>query len=1100
MVQKRWELYQENSLLARRIAEELAIRPLIAQILINRGVATIDEAKQFFETELVHLWDPFLFTAMDSAVDRLLRGIEKNEKIVIFGDYDVDGITGTSLLWRVLTHAGARVDYYIPDRSEGYGMNPAAVQRLAQGGYTLIVTVDNGISCYAEVELANSLGVDVIITDHHEPPELIPRAYAVINPKVPGSGYPFPYLAGVGVGFKFCQAVALRLKSDELMQYIIEQLDLVTLGTIADIVPLVGENRIIAANGLKRITHSENPGIRALIQVAEIEGKEINAGHVGFVLGPRINAIGRMDNPCLGVELLTTHDPQYATELADQLNQANRKRQMMEEVILKSAVEKIEQERLYEGFGLVLASDEWHHGIIGIAASKLVDRYYRPTILISIHEGIGKGSARSIRGLNLYEALHHCQEHLIGFGGHDMAAGLSIHIDQIKPFTEAFQRYVESVLKPEDLIPYVKVDAAVQIEELDFGLLDELQRLEPHGPGNSRPILELQRVAHEHNLVGANRDHLKLQVMMGDHKVGGIGFGMGRRSQELQENPEIDVIFQLERNHWQGRDYLQMMLTDLRPAELCYSERLFIHAEKYLQGSSSGLDRLEPTERIRRRKELAETSDVELVQNIRHSLHFANSVQRKEFEETLFHSLLLGKSQLMVDRSGWGALQTMWIFGAYQSLRWGRATVILCSTRSRVEWHYQQMQSTLQQLGLVMHKATGSLTRAETLQLMRDMSEGEIDILLTTPAYLETHLDKYKLLKDRVGFFALDGADELDAPADFGASYPGLTEWMVAPGHPSVLITTTSPEELTIETIQTCLAINEVVRVDELWSQPICVDRRRQSGRDAYLAEVLANGEKSLIWVYSRQAAVEVATRLRSLLPGKGVLYYHEGLRWVDQEEIYRLFQMGEAQILVATNTFGGLDIADIRHIFFYHLSTDEATFFRQCRLGVWDRQTPQIHLLYQETDQASYEALLSLRAPERERLVKIYVILQKLAGSAGVLHLSPERLAREFDLRAGENDRLAMDHALEIFAELRLLDLEEEDGLCIIRMLPKPKQKLDLSSSIRYNEGIVDKNVFHAFCQVALDGSTAMIMERFILPVFPERYGVKEVNHNELS
>lgn len=1083
MMRKRWELYRENSLLARRIAGELGLQPLTAQLLINRGIETVPEAKQFFATELIHLQDPFLFSAMELAVERLLRAIQRGEKAVIFGDYDVDGITGTSLLWRVLTRMGARVDYYIPDRSEGYGMNPEAVQRLAQGGYTLIVTVDNGISCYAEVELANSLGMDVIITDHHEPPERIPPAYAVINPKTADCGYPFPYLAGVGVGFKLCQALAMRLRSDELMQYIIRQLDLVTLGTIADIVPLVGENRVIAANGLRRITDSGNAGVRALIRVAELEGKAINAGHVGFMLGPRINAIGRMDNPCLGVELLTTEDPEQAMALAEKLNQANRKRQMLEEVILQSAVEMIGRDRLAERPGLVLASEEWHHGIIGIAASKIVERYYRPTILISVHEGIGKGSARSVRGLNLYEALRHCREYLIGFGGHEMAAGLSIHPDQIKPFTEAFQRYVESVLAPEDLIPFVKVDAVMGAEELEFALLDELERLEPHGPGNPRPVLQLRRVAHEHSLVGANRDHLRLQVLAGQRKVGGIGFGMAGRSQELQENPLIDLIFQLERNHWQGRDYLQLMLNDLRPAELSLAERLFARAEVYLQ--VSGEEELpHPGERERRRAELAQEADAELVETIGRVLRFAEPIEGHRYGTDIFQKLLAGENLLLVSGSR-RAEQLVWTYGAYQALRWGRTTVILCPTRGAAERRELQMRRRVQQLGLRLYLATGSLNGLAKIRLTEAVREGELDILLTTPAYLEANLATDKLLQERVGFLVLDDLPEFQSHAGLCTAYPRLCEWMAAPAHPSVLVTAPAGDEAAAAVLRGQLKINAVFALDEDKARRSCVDHRGIADREAYIRGILARGEKSLVWVHSPAAAVRVAKLIQT--ERNGVLYYHEGLPGCDRDEAVRLFRAGEAAALVATGALTVDDIADIRHVFLYHLSWDGTAFLRQCGAAGLDGEQAWIHLLYGKEDQTAQEALLLPRAPERERLVKIYLVLERLAGGAGVIRLSSERLQREFGLQGDMTGRSGIDHALQILAELGLLEEREEDGQRLIQMLPKPKQKLDLSSSIRYNEGIADKNAFNGFSEAALRWSADMISERILRSVFPE-------------
>lgn len=573
MRSKRWEVIESNQGLAKNLADELGLGMITAQLLVNRGVRNRREAESFFALNLEDLHDPYLFSAMEKAIDRLLTGLENAEKIVIFGDYDVDGITGTSLLFKVFRQLSTSVDYYIPDRSEGYGLNKDIVQRLALSGYTLIVTVDNGISSLEEVELANSLGMEVIITDHHEPPKDLPAASAILNPKLKNSGYPFAQLSGVGVAFKLCQALALKIKRSQLTELVENQLDLVALGTVADIVPILGENRVIVTLGLKQFSTTANLGLQCLLQVANLEDKKINTGHLGYLLGPRINAIGRLDNPMFGVELFTTPQLARATELANKLDQANRKRQLIEETILQQAIEMIEKADLNTSAAIVLASAEWHPGVIGIVASKLVDKFYRPTILIALKNGVGKGSARGIKGLDLFQALNHCQKHLMSYGGHEMAAGLTISPEKVAEFSQAFRDFVNQKLTPTDFVPLLKIDLEVDLSDLNFDLLAEVERFEPHGFGNGKPTFVVREVAHQGRIVGSTKEHLRIKTFKNNQQVMGIGFGLAVKQKVLKSSSKIDIAFTLNRNIWQERVYLQMSLLDLVAAEV-YGEEL----------------------------------------------------------------------------------------------------------------------------------------------------------------------------------------------------------------------------------------------------------------------------------------------------------------------------------------------------------------------------------------------------------------------------------------------------------------------------------------------------------------------------------------------
>lgn len=1076
MVVKRWEYREVDQIAARKIAAKLGLSMITAQILVNRGITTVEEAQEFFQLDLDHLLDPFLLHDMEIAINRLVQGFQKGERMVIFGDYDVDGITGTSTLYRVFKKVGANVDYYIPDRSEGYGLNEDAVRRLAQSGYTLILTVDNGISCLKEVEVANAVGIDVIITDHHEPPEKVPNAVAVINPKLECCQYPFPELAGVGVGFKLCQALAQRLNSPALANYVLEQLDLVTLGTIADIVPLVKENRVIAANGLKMIEKTKNPGLRELIKVSGLQDRTISAGHIGFGLGPRINAIGRIDNPILGVELFTTDNREYATELAEKMDQANRKRQMIEEKIMNQAVEMIEAGGLNQSHGIVLASPDWSAGVIGIVASKLVERYYRPTILIAIQEdGIGKGSARGIRGIHLYDALNFCGEYLNGYGGHEMAAGLSVNADQIDVFRQAFQKYAEKVLTSNDLVPYIKIDAEVQMNNLDFTLLNELEKLEPHGMGNARPLFAIRKVAHQHRLVGSLEEHLKIDVSNGKKRISGIGFRMADKVSELKVNQKIDVTFSLERNVWQGRESLQMVLSDLKGTEISYVEELYEQAEMSLHRPiNRWFTQEELIDGQKRRQLLSELTDQESLHQLGDFLmedfHLSSSTPETDDlpdsenvptqVNELLQLLFAGKNILRVSSNHYKNLLEMMTYVFYQGIRNQKITCILYPHRGMVENQYKLLKRYIPGLGMRIYRSSNLLTFQEQSELNQVLESGELDLLLTTPEYLEVYLDKFKLLRGYIRFLVIE---EVEQFGSFTKEYiSNLSDQL---DQPQILSTTTQGIQAFQEELVDRFELDDVLVDTDRWTNLQVIDQRKVRKKDAYLTQLLHKQGKLLVFVNSPEMSIVLAQRLRQSVPEleEKILFYHERLSYQEQLKIEADFKQSKIKVLVSTQAFGLMQIPDIRHIVIYHLSSHQREFLQQIRMGTLDGQHRWVHLMYGVDDQKLVQKVLDRVGPGRELLVKIYLLLQKLTDAKDQIRLSPHKLAESFG-----TERESVLIGLKVFEELELLQIEEERSQFVVKLLPKPKQKLDLYSSIMYNEGTLDKKYFNEFCQMA--------------------------------
>lgn len=507
----RWLLRPGDHEASRRLAEALGVTPVTAQVLLNRGHLTPAGARRFLEAPLEALSDPESIVDVPRAATRLSRAIETGETITIYGDYDADGVTATTILTRGLASLGGRVEWYVPSRfTEGYGLNSAALERIHSGGSRLVVAVDCGVTATDEIALAAASGQEIIVVDHHEPGPALPPALAVMDPKRTDAESPFREYSAAGLAFQLLRAVRKRLGRAGFPE---ECLDLAALGTIADVVPLVDDNRILARAGLRQMLIAPTTGIAALIRVGGISG-EITSRHVGFSLAPRINAAGRLGDAGQAVRLLLTDDPAEAEGIATTLDGENRSRQQLCDQILTQAIEEVERQRLHEAPAIVLAGDGWHAGVIGIVASQLVERYYRPVVLMAVAEGVGKGSARSISAFHMVDALAGCADLLIRFGGHAMAAGLTIAADRIPDFAARFTEAASGRLRPEDLVPQIAVDAEVKLSNVTDVLAHELGALAPFGAGNPEPLLAARGLQAVSTRVMGDGLHLR----MGDRK------------------------------------------------------------------------------------------------------------------------------------------------------------------------------------------------------------------------------------------------------------------------------------------------------------------------------------------------------------------------------------------------------------------------------------------------------------------------------------------------------------------------------------------------------------------------------------------------------
>lgn len=554
----------------RTLAEELRIPFAIAQVLIDRNIDSREKAEAYFHPSLDLLHDPFLMDGMEKAVERILRGIAAEEKVLVFGDYDVDGTNGASMLYLFLREVGADVGYYTPDRiKEGYGVSHTGIDLAKAGGVTLFITIDCGITAVEQVAYANSLGMDIIICDHHEAGNVLPDAVAVLDPIKPGCNYPFKFLCGCGVGFKLIQAVAQQLGQEELVA---KYLDFVTLSITADIVPMTGENRILSRFGLQLINGDPRPGVKALLDTSGLRPGKIQTGQIVFILAPRINAVGRLGDAMRAVKLLTSTDPNEAADLAAVMEEENKNRRKLDEDTFLNAQQMADA--YYDGdepAAIVLHNGKWHPGVVGIVASRMVEKYYKPSIMMATVDGVAKGSARSISGFDVYKALKRCEDQIIQFGGHKYAAGLTVELARLDEFREAFNAAVRDLMTEELKTPEIRIDVELTFPDITPRFRMLLGEFAPFGPGNMRPVFLSRNleVVGTPRIVGKN--HLRFKVRQSGCVFDAIAFGMGDRLKQILGRKDLDLVYTVEENDWTpngtaapGETTPQLKIRDLR--------------------------------------------------------------------------------------------------------------------------------------------------------------------------------------------------------------------------------------------------------------------------------------------------------------------------------------------------------------------------------------------------------------------------------------------------------------------------------------------------------------------------------------------------------
>jgi single-stranded-DNA-specific exonuclease len=565
-MEKRWNILSCDETKKNALQELLKVNPVLCKILVQRGIETYEQARDFFRPSLSGLHDPWLMKDMDKAVERIIKAVNSNEKILVFGDYDVDGTTSVAAMYQFLKKIHSNLDFYIPHRyREGYGISKAGIDFAKENGFSLIISLDCGIKSVDLISYAKEHGVDFVVCDHHLPDDILPPAVAILNPKQKDCNYPYKELCGCGVGFKLISALApqFSLTDNDVFEY----LDLVATAIAADIVPMTGENRILAYHGLIKANKNPNHGIKALAQLSKLE-TTLNISNLVFMIAPRVNAAGRMDDAKKAVQMFVAESYDEALQYAELLHSDNTDRKEADSNITEEALAMInENESWKNNKSTLVFQSHWHKGVVGIVASRLIEHYYRPTIVLTQSGDFAAGSARSVPGFNLYEAIHACREHLLGYGGHFAAAGMTLELDQVNTFRTKFEEVVSSTINPEHLIPEIVIDAEISLRDINFSFFNILNQMEPFGPENLRPVFIVRNVLDTGYSKIVKEKHIRFSVKQHNTTITGIGFVLVDKFPLLQNGQPIDIVFKIGENEWNGEKSLQLRVIDIRLSE-----------------------------------------------------------------------------------------------------------------------------------------------------------------------------------------------------------------------------------------------------------------------------------------------------------------------------------------------------------------------------------------------------------------------------------------------------------------------------------------------------------------------------------------------------
>lgn len=1098
----RINLAAANPAAASRLASELELPQFIAATLVARGFDTVEKAQEFLNPSLERDWlNPYEIENMEAAVNRIEAAIKAGEHILVFGDFDLDGVSATTLMTRGLRECGARVTPFIPLRfEEGYGLSKAAIDRASACNPDLLVTVDNGIAAKNEVELLKERGIDVVITDHHEPADLVPVGVPVVDPKCGDN--PSSILAGAGVALKVVQAVGSRFGKPNLWR---ELIDLATLGTVADLMPMRSQNRALVGTGVRMINENPRPCIAALLGASGFSENPVTSSSLSFTIIPRLNAAGRMGNAQLALDLLLCDDFAEATHLSTELENVNTQRRTIEAELAEVASEQAEQ--VFKGQrALVVAGEGWHEGVKGIVASRLTNRYGVPSILFTIEGDEAHGSGRSVGDVNLFEAVSSCQDILTRFGGHHAAVGVTLPADKLPEFSERLCAYMDQ-LPPEEFIPRIEVDASVDLSELTLENVAKLDLLAPFGQENPSPhFLAHGVVISGGRAVGADKTHLSCTLTDGVNSLSSIMFHCPDVSGLLGCRCALDAVFELQIDVWRGRRSVKAVVSSLKPLSPCGALETCLGEDKeFVSGlvaaeddESQGEDVSDPIASESDRAMWQEYAQADPA-GFRAALvgAFLGEATLHESQQRTLDVLDAGNSALAIMGTGRGKSLIFHIHAVELALKQGKASLFVYPLRALVADQAFHLDRTLGSFGIRSEVLTGASTPEERAAVMAALSSGQVDIVLTTPEYLAFHASDFAATGS-IGFVVVDEAHHVGtSKAGFRPFYAQLGESVAALGSPQVLAVTATANSDIEECVRSSFGIApECVVIDNHERANLSVvDQRNIKKRERYLVNLVAQGEKTLIYVNSRMETIALTRSLRKQEPHIASLigFYNAGLSRSERERVESLFREGGLQVLVATSAFGeGVDIPGVRHVVLYHLPFSEVEFNQMSGRAGRDGNPAQIHLLFGRGDARLNEGILDEAAPLHDGMAQIYRGLRTMQRAHGqdFFALDAEKAAQNSSRLLGAAiSATQVQCGIAVFEELGLIKTRSctgaSGGELSINVVDY-KGKVELDSSARYREGMDERESFSAFKDWVLSSSAEELQSRIRRPLLP--------------
>lgn len=1105
----RWCIAPNNPELEERLASALGVAPLVARIMVAHGIGGVEEGRLFLTPSLERDWaDPLIIPGMVEVAARVERAVRDGEVIAVFGDFDVDGITSTCLLTEALRQLGACVHPFIPHRfEEGYGLTAQALDRVVEACEpSLVITVDNGIAARDEVVALAGRGIDIVVTDHHEPSDLVPVGIPVTDPKMADKS-PSRELAGAGVALKLVQILGERLGQPQLWRSYTE---VAALGTVSDMMCLTPENRALVADGIAHMRATARPGYIALAAVTRTDLSTITADALSFSLIPRLNAAGRMADPTLALDLLLARDAVDAGRLAAALEEINQQRRAIEAELTCQAEEFAE--RTYDGGrAIVVGGEGWHEGVKGIVASRLVNRYHVPALLFSIEGGVARGSGRSVGSVNLFEAVEKCSDLLIRFGGHAGAVGVTCAVENLDALRDRLNAVLAD-LPAEDFEDRGEIAATVGLDELDIETIRQIGMLEPFGQGNRVPLLAARGVTMcDRAVVGKTGDHMRFIATDGAASVPAIMFRAPEVEQLVNCDTVVDLVFEAVAECWQGRVKPKLMVKDI----LCRSCEEPVPADEALArvGERVGeRDRASKPSCVRpraipvdvdRRAALARLPYEQLTRNLIHT--FIGSAEPHRAQMEALDALKERRGVLAVMGTGRGKSLIFHVHAVREAILNGSASIFVYPLRALVTDQAYHLQETLASLGVHVGVLTGDTPTAARDRAFSLLGGGKLDIVLTTPEFLSIHRARFAASR-RIGFVVVDEAHHVaGAKGGDRTAYLDMPQILHDLLDPTVLaVTATASAEvaaeicrfLTIDVQVVDAAVRENLELD---------DGRDLSSRENRLVSIVATGQKSVVYVNSRDQAQALCRTLRRRVPELGgrIAFYHAGLTRPERASVEAAFRDGELACIVSTSAFGeGVNIPDIRHVVLYHMPFGDIEFNQMSGRAGRDGAPASIHLLYSGRDARINERLLDAAAPDRRELVTLYRALQTMwrrhrggapTGPLPASDLDIAQMCLAVDARTPVDER-AVPSGLAIFEELGFARVAGDDDARAIEMVENPGH-VDLNRSILYLEGLHARREFSSFRDWALSASAHDMLKRINRPITPQVHEGGAVN-----